>query len=76
MASGWEAEVKDELLRDDLRLATDGTPSGGWRRPPTWPTGCAVLNSAGPQSTKSRAQQARAPRPRGTRAGRRHVGRS
>lgn len=26
MASGWEAEVSDELLRDDLRLATDGTP--------------------------------------------------
>ncbi|MCU0950007.1 MAG: winged helix-turn-helix domain-containing protein [Burkholderiaceae bacterium] len=26
MASGWEVEIADELLRDDLRLATDGNP--------------------------------------------------
>jgi eukaryotic-like serine/threonine-protein kinase len=26
MASGWEADVGDELLRDDLRRATDGNP--------------------------------------------------
>jgi non-specific serine/threonine protein kinase len=26
MASGWEADVADELLREDIRLATDGNP--------------------------------------------------
>lgn len=26
MASGWEKDVADELLREDLRLATDGQP--------------------------------------------------
>jgi eukaryotic-like serine/threonine-protein kinase len=26
MASGWEAEIGDELLREDLRRATDGSP--------------------------------------------------
>lgn len=26
MVSGWEADVADELLREDLRLATDGNP--------------------------------------------------
>lgn len=26
MASGWEAGIDDELLREDLRLATDGNP--------------------------------------------------
>lgn len=26
MAPGWEAEIEDELLREDLRLATDGNP--------------------------------------------------
>lgn len=26
MASGWEADIGDELLREDLRLATDGNP--------------------------------------------------
>lgn len=26
MAPGWEAEISDELLREDLKLATDGNP--------------------------------------------------
>jgi eukaryotic-like serine/threonine-protein kinase len=26
MVSGWDSEIGDELLRDDLRLATDGNP--------------------------------------------------
>ncbi|MDH0863868.1 winged helix-turn-helix domain-containing protein [Mitsuaria sp. GD03876] len=26
MAPGWESEIEDELLREDLRLATDGNP--------------------------------------------------
>jgi DNA-binding winged helix-turn-helix (wHTH) protein/tetratricopeptide (TPR) repeat protein len=26
MVSGWEADVPDDLLREDIRLATDGTP--------------------------------------------------
>lgn len=27
MAPGWESEIEDELLREDLRLATDGNPA-------------------------------------------------